>query len=393
MLNVTRLLCGLPQPMDGLRYGAGPDAAASARERKPVVVWNVSRTCNLRCLHCYSDSEARAYDGELTFGEGTALLDDLAAYGVPAVLLSGGEPLARRDLFDLVAHGRALGLRFTLSTNGTLIDERTAHRIRELDFTYVGISLDGIGPTHDAFRGVDGAFRRTWRGIENCKAVGQKVGLRLTLTPSTVADLDAIFDFIEALDIERACFYHLVPAGRGASAAALDAETERRAVDTIFRRTRRFVAEGRPREILTVDNHVDAAYLYLTVLRDDPERAPEALAALRWNGGGAYATGTGIANVDTQGNVHPDPFMQSITLGNVRHRRFSEIWSGDDPTLAALRDRRGRITGRCAACRFFDLCGGSFRSRALNATGDLWASDPGCYLTDEEISGAYPLPA
>ena len=388
MLNVTRLLCGLAQPMDGLRYGSGPGAARSAHARRPVVVWNVSRTCNLRCVHCYSDSAAKKYPGELSFDQGIALLDDLAAYEVPAVLLSGGEPLARKDLFDLVAHGRRQGLRFTLSTNGTLIDEATAARIRELDFTYVGISLDGIGAPHDRFRGVEGAFERTVRGIRNCKAVGQKVGLRLTLTPSTVAGLDAIFDAIEELDIERACFYHLVPAGRGNAEMALDAETERRAVETIFRRTRRFAAEGRPREILTVDNHADAAYVYLHVLREDPQRVPETLAALRWNGGGANSSGTGIANVDTQGVVHPDPFMQSIALGNVKERPFSRIWS-EHPILYALRDRRGRITGRCSGCRFFDLCGGGFRSRALNATGDMWASDPGCYLTDEEIAGPF----
>lgn len=387
MLNVTRFLCNLDQPMDALRYGHGHGAPRSAGERKPVVVWNVSRTCNLRCVHCYSDSEARSYPGELTHEQGRALLEDLAAFGVPAVLLSGGEPLARRDTLELATYGRSLGLKFTLSTNGTLIDRATAERIRSIGFTYVGISIDGIAETNDRFRGVTGAFDRAVRGIRNCKAVGQKVGLRLTLTPSNADDLEAIFDFIEAEDIDRACFYHLVPTGRARSAVDLDHARARAAVDTIFRRTRQFASDGRPREILTVDNHADAAYLYLTLLKEDPQRAADALAALLWNGGGANSSGTGIADVDTQGNVHPDQFMQSVMLGNVKERKFSEIWTDEsNETLAALRHRNQHIRGRCATCRFLPMCGGNFRARALNATGDLWASDPGCYLTDDEIT-------
>jgi radical SAM protein with 4Fe4S-binding SPASM domain len=388
MLNVTRLLCGIEQPMDALRYGSGHGAPQDARSRKPVVVWNVSRTCNLRCMHCYSDSEARAYPGELTHEQGRALLDDLAAFGVPAVLLSGGEPLARHDTLDLAEYGRSIGLKFTLSTNGTLIDEAKAARIRAIGFSYVGISIDGIGVTNDCFRGVSGAFERAVRGIRNCKAVGQKVGLRLTLTPTTVYDLEAIFDFIEDEDIDRACFYHLVPTGRGRSTSELTHEQTRRAVDTIFRRTLAFAREGRPREILTVDNHADAAYLYLGLLNVDERRAFDALVALRWNGGGANSSGIGIADIDTQGDVHPDQFLQRVSLGNVKQRRFSEIWSDEtNPTLAALRSRTRLLHGRCASCRFLPICGGNFRARAYNLTGDLWASDPGCYLTDDEIAG------
>ena len=373
--------------MDALRYGRGSGAPRNAGDRRPVVVWNVSRTCNLRCLHCYSDSAARKYAGELTHKQGRALLEDLAAFRVPAVLLSGGEPLARRDTLELADYGRSLGLKFTLSTNGTLIDRATAERICQIGFAYVGISVDGIDTTNDWFRGVAGAFERAVSGIRNCKAVGQKVGLRLTLTPKTARDLEAIFDFIDAEDIDRACFYHLVPTGRGRSVAGLSHVQTRAALDTIFRRTREFARKGHPREILTVDNHADGAYLYAALLRDDPERASDALAALLWNGGGANSTGIGIADIDTQGDVHPDQFLQSVTLGNVKERKFSEIWTdGSNETLAALRNRTGRLHGRCASCEFMPICGGNFRARALNLTGDLWASDPGCYLTDAEIA-------
>jgi len=386
MFNVTKILFGLDQPMDALRYGHGGGASRSARERRPVVVWNVTRTCNLHCTHCYSDSAAQKYDGELSFQEGCKLLDDLAGFGVPAVLFSGGEPLARRDTLLLAAYARSLGLKLTLSTNGTLIDEATAWKIKALAFAYVGISLDGIGATNDYFRGAAGAFERAVRGIRNLKAVGQKVGLRLTLTPQTVADLDAIFDFIERENIERACFYHLVPSGRGKDVVRLDADQTRAALDKIFLRTGELVAKGDPREILTVDNHADGPYAYLRLAAEGGTRAQEAYDLLRWNGGGGNSSGLGIADIDWLGNVHPDQFLRQVTFGNVRRRPFSEIWSDEsNPTLRALRNRREHIEGRCRDCRFFDACGGNFRARAFAATGNLWASDPGCYLSDDEI--------
>jgi radical SAM protein with 4Fe4S-binding SPASM domain len=199
-------------------------------------------------------------------------------------------------------------------------------------------------------------------------------------------DLDAIFDFIESEDIERACFYHLVPAGRGRAVTEASHEEVRAAIDKIFQRTQEFARSGRPREILTVDNHADAVYAYLKICRDEPERAADVYSTLSWNGGAANSTGRGIADIDWLGNVHPDQFLQQITFGNVRNRPFSEIWSDDsNETLHALRTRSERIQGRCGDCRFFNLCGGNFRARAFAATGSLWASDPGCYLSDTEI--------
>ena len=233
MINVTRLYTGRNTPSDGLRYGVQRTAGVrtrdivtispgrSAAERKPVVVWNVGRRCNLHCVHCYSDSSNRAFAGELTTGEGRALLDDLAAFEVPALLLSGGEPLLRPDVFELIEHGRSLGLRITLSTNGTLITPQVAERIHALGVSYVGISLDGIGATNDRFRGHRGAFDKAMAGFRSCRAVGQRAGLRMTLTRRNCQDLDAIFDFIEVEGIERACFYHLVYSGRGSSSDEL----------------------------------------------------------------------------------------------------------------------------------------------------------------------------
>ncbi len=387
MINITRLYCGLAQPADALRYGQGHGAPRTAAERKPIVVWNITRRCNLRCIHCYSDSDAREYPGELTWDQCRGVLDDLAQFGVPGVLLSGGEPLIHPRCFDLAGYARSKGLRLTLSTNGTLIDRNAAQRLKELGFAYVGISLDGIGPTHDHFRGRQGAFDKTVQAFRHCKAVGQKVGLRLTLSAHNVADLDRILDFIEVDDIDRVCFYLLVYSGRGSNVVDVTHEQTRAAVDRIIDRTARWAASGRPREVLTVDQPADGAYLYLRLRQENAARAEAVLDLLRWNGGGAHGSGTGIGNIDTQGNVHPDQFWQTMTLGNVKQRPFSEIWRDtSNGTLAALRNRTDRLEGRCAGCRFLNVCGGGFRVRAVQVHGNLWAPDPACYLTDEEIT-------
>jgi radical SAM protein with 4Fe4S-binding SPASM domain len=386
MLNISALYCGLQQPADHLRYGKGEGAPRSARERKPVVVWNITRRCNLNCVHCYSDSEARDYPGELTHDECKAVVDDLSQYGVPAVLLSGGEPLVHPRFFDLAEYAVSKGLRLTLSTNGMCIDRATAQKLKELNCAYVGISLDGIGETHDKFRGRPGAFDRTVQAFRNCKAVNQKVGLRLTLSRNNIEDLERIFEFIEKEEIERVCFYHLVYSGRGANVKMLSPAEIRGAVDRIVDRAALWAKQGLTREMLTVGQPADGPYVYTRLLRENNPRAAETLKFLEWNGGGLNGTGIGIGNIDSQGNVHPDQFWQTHTIGNVREKPFSDIWrNSQDPILLGLRNRREMVKGRCAGCRFFNICGGGFRVRAAQ-TGDPWASDPACYLTDAEIA-------
>ncbi len=386
MLNLTRILCGLEQSADNLRYGRGHGAASSAGSRRPVVVWNITRRCNLYCRHCYSESAPANYPGELNFDECLALLDDLADFGVPAVLLSGGEPLAHPRFLDLVATARQRGLRLTLSTNGTLLTATMARRLHEHGLSYVGISLDGIGAAHDAFRGRKGAFDGAVNAFAHCRAVGQKTGLRLTLTKHTVEHLDAILDFVEEKDIRRVCFYHLVPTGRGASLEGLDPETTRSALDRIFARVERWAAAGAPREVLTVDQPADAAYALLYLRGAGANgRLHAAEELLKWNGGGLHGSGVGLGNIDARGDIHPDQFWQDYTLGNVRQKPFSRIWSEDgDDLLVKLRNKRKYLPAQCRECAFCDVCGGGFRARAWHATGDPWAADPGCYLTPAE---------
>ena len=391
MLGVTRLLCGTVTPGDALRFGRlsgelPPHLLHYSQDKKSVIAWNVTRRCNLHCAHCYTDSFDRQYEGELTTEEAKAVIDDLAAFGAPVILFSGGEPLLRPDLPELVERAQSRGIRSVISTNGTLLIHAVAQELKDLGVSYVGVSIDGPQPVHDRFRGVAGAFQEALQGIRNCREVGLRVGLRVTLTQFSYANLTDIFDIVEAEDIPRVCFYHLAYAGRGDRIVKFDLSHDetRAAADLIFERTLDFARRGNTKDVLTVDNHTDAVYLYQTVRQREPQRADEVLQMLRWQGGNQ--SGIAIGNIDPMGNVHADQFTGSHTFGNVRERPFSHIWSDEsEPVLAAFRDRRGHVKGRCARCTHFDICNGNLRARAESYYGDLWAEDPACYLTDAEL--------
>jgi Fe-coproporphyrin III synthase len=398
MIDVGKIYCGGSSTGDGLRYGtaAAPDshgnaphaAPVAASCRRPIVVWSTTRTCNLRCVHCYTDSENKKYSDELTTDEGLRLIDELADFSIPSLLFSGGEPLMRPDIFRLIEYAAKKNIRPVISTNGTLIDRDTARDIRNAGVVYVGISLDGMEDINDSFRGVKGAFKRAMQGFDNCRSAGQRVGLRLTLTKRNYLDLHRIFDFIESAAISRACFYHLVYSGRGGSMFSDDLtyREARHAMDIILERTDDFFARNRDINILTVDNHADGVYLYLKLLTQDPQRAAEVRRLLAWNGGGANSTGVGIGNIDFLGNVHPDQFWQDYTLGNIRQRSFADIWlDQSDPLMNGLKNKADYIKGRCRLCVHRDMCTGAMRVRALRTYGDPWAPDPQCYLSDEEI--------
>ena len=392
MIGISKLYCGTVEPSDALRYGRQSSRLPShllqfSADKKPVVVWNVTRRCNLRCVHCYAHAKDRADEGELTTGQGRSLLDDLAAFGVPVVLFSGGEPLVRQDLPELASYAVGKGMRAVISTNGTLITASMARMLKEIGLSYVGISLDGMQEVNDRFRAVPGAFRAALDGIRNCQAAGIKVGLRFTINRFNVQEIPSIFQLIEEMDIPRVCFYHLVYAGRGSELVKedLSLEDSRRTLDLIIDHTRRLHELGKPKEVLTVDNHADGPYLYLRMLKEDPGRAQEVMALLQWNEGNN--SGRGIGCVSWDGAVHADQFWRHYSFGNVKERPFSEIWMDtSDPLMAKLKEKKKHVTGRCAECRWLDICGGNFRVRAEAVSGDVWAPDPACYLTDEEIA-------
>ncbi|MEW6698206.1 MAG: putative heme d1 biosynthesis radical SAM protein NirJ1 [Bacillota bacterium] len=387
MISISKLLCGTENFGDTLRYAHGSKGQVhgAVAGHGPVVVWNSTRTCNLKCRHCYSESDSKKY-AELSTQEAKQFIDDLAEFKVPVLLFSGGEPLVRPDFFELAEYAGQRGIRTTISTNGTLITPEIASRIKNIGVGYVGISLDGIGEVNDRFRGRQGAYEAALSGIRNCLAVGQKVGLRFTINRHNHKELNQIFDLIEKENIPRVCFYHLVYSGRGSEMIKEDithAES-RAALDLIIERTLDFHRRGLEKEILTVDNHADAIYIYLKLLQENPERAQQVYELLSRNGGNR--TGIAIGEVDWEGNVHADQFTRNHRFGNVREQKFGDIWTNlSHPILAGLKNRKPLLQGRCAKCKWLDLCNGNFRARAEAVHGNFWAEDPACYLTDEEI--------
>lgn len=392
MIGISKLYCGAVEAADVLRYNRESKRLPShllqfSADKRPVVVWNMTRRCNLKCIHCYSSSRNIPYRDEMTTEEGKALIADLALFGSPVILFSGGEPLIRKDLPELAQFAVDRGMRAVISTNGTLLTPDRIRTFREIGLSYIGVSLDGLKETHDFFRGVPGTFERTIRGIRDCRDAGIKVGVRFTVNRHNVRDVPAIFDLLDAEDIPRCCFYHLVYSGRGSALVEEDLSHDetRRLLDLIMDRTRDLFDRGLEKEILTVDNHADGPYIYLRLLREDPARAAEVLELLKMNEGNS--SGNGIGCVSWDGAVHADQFWRGVSFGNVRERPFSAIWTDtSNELMAKLKDKKPHVKGRCATCRWLGVCGGNFRARAESIAGDIWAPDPACYLTDREIA-------
>jgi heme d1 biosynthesis radical SAM protein NirJ len=352
----------------------------------PVVIWNLIRRCNLTCKHCYSISADKDFPGELSTQEIYGVMDDLKRFRVPVLILSGGEPLLRPDIFDIAQRAKGLGFYVGLSSNGTLIDETNIRRIAETDFNYVGVSLDGIRETHDRFRRMDGAFEKSLAGIRLCRDAGLKIGVRFTMTQDNAHDLLGLLKLVEDEGIDRFYFSHLNYAGRGNKNRKDDAHHQmtRQAMDLLFDTCWDYQQRGLNKEFTTGNNDADGVYFLHWVAKRFPDKAAHIRAKLaQWGGN---SSGVNVANIDNLGNVHPDTMWWHHTLGNVRERPFSEIWMDtSDPIMAGLKAKPRKVGGRCGACAHFDICDGNTRVRAQQLTGDPWAEDPGCYLTDEEI--------
>ncbi|MDG6221698.1 MAG: radical SAM protein [Candidatus Bathyarchaeota archaeon] len=397
MIGVSKLLCDLESESDGLRYGINNNQILkqikhhpiNVKSNKPIVIWNVTNKCNLNCLHCYATAMVESNNKELSTEEGMHFLDSLADYKVPVVIFSGGEPFLRPDLFELIEYANSIGLRPVISTNGTLIDKKKAEIAKSVGVKYIGVSLDGLENTNDKFRGVSGAFQNAVIGMRNSIKAGIKTGLRFTLTRHNHRDIPGVLLNLKEIGVNRCCVYHLDYCGRGKDIVKqdLNPKVAREAINSYFELTRNHHANGYNIETLLVGNYCDAGFLYLKLLKDDPERAKWAYNLLKENGGDG--TGETIAAVDPFGFVHANQFWQDYSFGSIRDRSFGEIWEDtSDPIMLGLKNKNKYITGRCAAdnCRFFEICKGGSRVRALVGSGDIWASDPACYLTNNEIA-------
>jgi len=352
----------------------------------PVVIWNLVRRCNLTCKHCYSISADKDFPNELNTDQVFEVMQDLKRFKVPVLILSGGEPLLRPDIFDIAHQAKAMGFYTALSTNGTLIDESNIGRIAAVGFDYLGISIDGIEETHDKFRRKEGAFDASIRGLRLCREQNIKVGLRFTMTQDNAAELPQLLELMDSEEVDKFYFSHLNYAGRGNKNRKDDAflHTTRWAMDLLFERALTDAKAGRSTEFVTGNNDADGVYMLHWVEKNFPDRADQLRAKLaQWGGN---SSGVNIANIDNLGHVHPDTMWWNYNLGNVKERPFSEIWQDrSDPIMDGLKAHPRKVSGRCGECRHFDICGGNTRVRAMQLTGDAWSEDPACYLTDEEI--------
>lgn len=381
MVSWTRLIFGRELPLDYLRYTDSKNSL-----KKPVLVWNITSSCNLDCLHCYLDAQDSNQGSQLSEEEARKIILDLAKYGVPVILFSGGEPLLRKDIFHLADLANNLGIKPMLSSNGTLITTLVAKKIKLAGFEYVGISIDGTSQTHDKLRGRKGCFKQAIRGIRNCQQAGIKIGMRFTLMRDNFKDLSFIFNLTDREGIKRLCIYHLVYSGRAKTKmqADLSAMEKKETLELIWKYTENSYKKGIDIEILTVNNHADGVWIYKKLQNIDPLCAKKVFRLLKVRGGDR--SGISLAAIDHQGNVYADQFLRSHPLGNVCERKFFEIWRDESNSLlSALRNRHKFIKGRCKQCRFFVICNGNSRARAEVAFGDLWQEDPGCYLSKEEI--------
>lgn len=392
MIGISKLYCGTVESSDALRYKRKSSEMPShllqfSKDKKPVIVWNTTRRCNLNCAHCYSQSDNKSYSGEMSTDEGMQLIDQLAEFKCPVILFSGGEPLLRKDLPLLAQYAIKSGLRAVISTNGTLITDSIAEKLKDVGLSYIGVSIDGVKNTNDRFRGVKGAFDKALEGIRSCMRAGIKVGLRFTINKKNFLEIPQIFDLLEMENIPRICFYHLVYAGRGSNLRTdeLTPEEVRNTLDIIINRTKDLHARKKPVEVLTVDNHADAVYLYLRMVKEKSPRAADVLKLLEMNGGNS--SGVGIGCISWDGSVYADQFWRHYSFGNVRNRSFKDIWTDiSDPVMAGLKNRKSLLSGKCGKCVWKDVCNGNLRVRAEAVYNDIWAEDPACYLSEEEIS-------
>jgi radical SAM protein with 4Fe4S-binding SPASM domain len=379
MINVSKLYCGLAGQSDKLRYG-------QQRAFGPVIVYNCTARCNLKCIHCYSASTSAKAPNELSTERAKTLLTQLKEINAAVVLFSGGEPLLREDLFELLTEAKNLDLRTVLSTNGTLISHETAEKLKDLSVAYIGISLDGLEPFHDEFRQTKGSFKAAMNGIRNCDKAGLRTGLRFTIAKANLDQVPSVFDIAVDNGIRRVCFYHLIRTGKAKdlNTQTPTADQSRDCIETILEKTTEFVNKDFLEEVLTVGNHCDGPFILLKLKQQGGPQFDKAKELLLTVGGNKI--GEKIGCISWDGSVYADQFWRNYSLGNVTERPFEDIWfDTDTQVIQKLRNKADFADPRCKTCGFFDLCKGNYRFLDSDPADQNWLNEPPCYLTDNEI--------
>ncbi|PHS59230.1 MAG: radical SAM/SPASM domain-containing protein [Sulfurimonas sp.] len=346
-----------------------------------IAIWNFTNRCNLSCMHCYSKSTLDEID-TLTTKQIKKTILEMKKNGIKFIIFSGGEPLTRKDLFEIADFCKENGIITYLSSNGLYFTKTNVQKIVDT-FNYIGISIDGDEPTHDYFRGLKGAYKETLKAVKLANSTGAKVGIRFTITKETINSLEYIFDLAERENIPKIYISHLVYSGRGLDNLEMDLTKEQRrtSVEFILKKAFEYYETARDIEIVTGNMEMDA----ILFLNEFSKKYPDLKDIMRkrlvtWGGNSA---GRRLLNINSEGDVRPDPFFP-LTIGNILKEDFTNIWQ-DGNLLNQLRVHpRKQITGLCSDCEQIDICNGGSRARAYAISGDIWAEDPSCYLSLEE---------
>jgi radical SAM protein with 4Fe4S-binding SPASM domain len=382
MIPITVIVTGKGTVSQKIKGTFGPGKPSKfAKVFKPIVVWNMTYACNMRCLHCYISAESMS-KSELSKKEALELIDQLSRLRPPLLILSGGEPLVRKDFLEIAEYASSRKLRLSLSTNGTLLTKEVAKKLYDLGFVYIGISLDSPNPIwHDKFRGKVGAFDETVAGIKNSVEAGLSTGLRYTIMRKNVNDVSQIVNLALNLKICRITFYHLSPAGR-AKEINLDwyisSDQYFKFIDYLIEISRKHA--GRL-EIETTMAPFDGIYVADKVAKSNEEfwRIIEAIEA---QGG----CGRKIVAIYPDGTVYPCQFVDFVKLGNVTNEPLERIIDINKPELKYFVETYKYLKGsKCASCPFKRVCNGGDRVRAYYLCGDLYGDDPQCFLDVKSI--------
>ncbi len=336
-----------------------------------LISWNMTFKCNLKCAHCYIDAREREGKEELSTDEGKLLIDQIAEVGNPVIIMSGGEPLLRNDVFELAQYGTEKGLRMSMGTNGTLITDQTARKLKHAGIKKVAISLDSSTPEgHDEFRGVKGSWKRVINGIEACKRNNIDVQINTTITQQNYDEIDDIMVLAEKLGAKDFHPFFLVPTGRGRKIENLSPVMYEKMIRDVFEKSAKYNLNVKP----------TCAPQFMRI-------AEQTGLELKHIVRGCIA-GLSYCRIYPTGEVTPCPYLP-IKLGNIREKSFKDIWFTSD-VLKNLRDF-DQLKGKCGICEYRDICGGC-RARAygltssfLDVCGDLHAPTglKGDYLAEE----------
>jgi heme b synthase len=354
-----------------------------------LMFWETTKACNLRCQHCRAIPEAERSLVELDTREACTLIDQVAEVARPVLVLSGGEPLYRPDIFDIGAYGVSKGFRMALATNGTMVDRVLAGRIRATGFSRVAISLDGAtAPTHDAFRGIPGSHAAAIDGLRFLRESGVSIQINSTIARHNVAELPALLDLALSLGADALHIFMLVPVGCGVSIAdreMLPADEYERVLHWFYDRSKDVSIDlkatcaphyfrVRAQRIVEERRQGDRSTPFVahgTRLHAAPDPAGGRPLSSMTRG---CLAGTAVCFVSNAGDIYPCGYLP-VSAGNIRRERFGDIWAGSQ-VFQQLRDPAA-LTGKCGICKYEGICGGC-RARAFSDRGDYLAEEPFC---------------